>query len=116
MSIVRQVIGWGEGCYWNLRLKAGFETACSVRVGGFVRCKCDSGGFAGGVPVQSRLRVFAVLPRLEREMNRGAKGRRRARLLPKAAEQQSTGTRLLQRLLLAGTPDLRLILPGSGLL
>lgn len=47
MSIVRQVIGWGEGCYWNLRLKAGFEMLCCVQVGVFVHCKCDSGGFAG---------------------------------------------------------------------
>lgn len=59
---------------------------------------------------------FTVLPRLQHEMDRGAQGRKRTRLLAKAAVQQSTGTRLLQRLLPAGTPDLRLILPGSGLL
>jgi len=28
MSILRQVIGCGEGCYWNLRLKAGFAALC----------------------------------------------------------------------------------------
>lgn len=28
MSVLRQVIGCREGCYWNLRLKAGFAALC----------------------------------------------------------------------------------------
>lgn len=83
MSIVRQVIGWGEGCYWDLRLKAGFEMLCCTRVSGFVRCRYGSGGFQAAflfevspAALRGLLRPCRVLPQLEHEVTHGAKGRR----------------------------------------
>lgn len=98
MSIVRQVIGWGEGCYWDLRLKAGFETPCCMRVGVFVCCGYGSGGFqaaflfeVSSAAAPGLLCLCRVLPQLEQEVTHGGESGERWCLLTSTAVQQSSG-------------------------